>query len=409
MSAGQFVAAVEKPAEAAPRVRWGWIVGPGVDLPWFLGGCLAAYALFALHAANQTRDVADRLDLSLVWVGWFALSNVPHFFGTYVRLYLDREERRQRARLAWGSLAMALAGPAVILGCFALYRAGEPFRAWHQLPFVVFAVIAGLWAYWHMVRQHYGFLALYKRKNQDVAAVDRWLDRSLLYVALLGPFVAFVLRNPSTRSRLAELRVPGELGRWESGLVLLIQLTLLTLCVLFVARQAQRWQRGEAVNGPKLLLFLALVPLYSLVGFHPVTLAAEMLAFSAFVTVFHDVQYHAIVYNHQRNRCHRAGTDRSRFGLAAQVTRSPYLYLGCAAAMGASAWLLSCRLDVYAGCTPLLRSATYPLFGELTLRDLFLGFALSFAMHHYFVDQFIWRPSKSAELRRDLRLEAPTT
>jgi hypothetical protein len=407
MSVGEVVAPVPKSsATASPRVRWGWIVGPGVDLPWFLGGCLAAYALFALHAANQAREAP--IDLSLVWIGWFALSNVPHFFGTYVRLYLDREERRQRAALAWGSLAVVAAGPAVVLGCLALYQIGGRARDWHRLPFELFAVFAGLWAYWHMVRQHYGFLALYKRKNQDVAGVDRWLDRGLLYAALLCPFVAFVLRHPSTRYRLgmAEELAP---GGWESALVLLVQGALLLLCVLFVARQARRWQRGEAVNGPKLLLFLAVVPLYSLVGFHPVTLAAEMLAFSAFVTVFHDVQYHAIVYNHQRNRCHRAGADPARFGLAALVTRSPFLYLGCAAAMGAGAWMLSCRLDLYAGCTPLLESGAVPLFGEVRLRDLFAGFALSFAMHHYFVDQFIWRPSKSAELRRDLRLEAATS
>src|SRR5262249_20372456 len=169
--------------------------------------------------------------------------------------------------------------------------------------------------------------------------------------------------------------------------VLLIEVTLLVLVALFVARQARRWLRGEPVNGPKLLLFLALVPLYSLVGYHPVTLTAELLAFSAFVTVFHDVQYHAIVYNHQRNRCHQPGVDRSRFGLAAQVTRSPYLYLGCAITMGVVGWLISCRLDVYAGCTPLPIGAT-PLFGSLHLRDLLLSFALGFAMHHYFVDQF---------------------
>src|SRR5262249_30057583 len=150
----------------------------------------------------------------------------------------------------------------------------------------------------------------------DGAAIDRWLDTPLLYVALLGPLVAVVLRHPQTRPRIGLTGAFSPDG-WEAAVVLLIQLTLLTLVALFVARQARRWLRGEPVNGPKLLLFLALVPLYSLVGYHSVTLTAELLAFSAFVTVFHDVQYHAIVYNHQRNRCHQPGVDRSRFGLAA--------------------------------------------------------------------------------------------
>ena len=42
----------------------------------------------------------------------------------------------------------------------------------------------------------------------------------------------------------------------------------------------------------------------------------------------------------------------------------------------------------------------------VTLDQVFAGIVLGVSMHHYFVDQFIWRPSKDAELRKDLNLAA---
>ena len=37
--------------------------------------------------------------------------------------------------------------------------------------------------------------------------------------------------------------------------------------------------------------------------------------------------------------------------------------------------------------------------------DVFMvGAFIGFSMHHYWVDQFIWRPGKSEQLRRELKL-----
>ena len=33
----------------------------------------------------------------------------------------------------------------------------------------IFFFIAALWAYYHLVKQHYGFMVLYKKKNNDLA------------------------------------------------------------------------------------------------------------------------------------------------------------------------------------------------------------------------------------------------
>ena len=44
------------------------------------------------------------------------------------------------------------------------------------------------------------------------------------------------------------------------------------------------------------------------------------------------------------------------------------------------------------------------LFGTISWSDLLGAVFIGFAMHHYWVDQFIWRPGKSEQLRRELKL-----
>jgi len=57
------------------------------------------------------------------------------------------------------------------------------------------------------VKQHYGFMVLYKKKNQDLAPVDNALDRWLLLFAFNYPFVAFIasdrVRWPACRHSFA--------------------------------------------------------------------------------------------------------------------------------------------------------------------------------------------------------------
>ena len=81
-----------------PRSGARWIISRNQDLLWFLGGGLSGYFLFWLHAGLS-------LDMVIVWFVWVTLLDVPHFFGTYSRTYLDRVEWRRHRPLLLGSLA----------------------------------------------------------------------------------------------------------------------------------------------------------------------------------------------------------------------------------------------------------------------------------------------------------------
>jgi hypothetical protein len=394
------------------RLTSNWIINQKSDLLWFIGGALAGYAMFFLHAGLH-------LDMVTVWFLWVLFLDSPHFFGTYVRTYFDRVEFGARRKLLLGSIAWLGFGPLMVGFAYLMHQAG---MANYRLPFLVLIVFFNLWAYWHVVRQHWGILALYRRKNADFDVWDTRIDRGLLYVGLLAPFVAFLVRHPEARSAVglagafpawpsgsmtASLLTPGSgVWHWEHLVVAGTALAVLALVVAFLVRQSVRWQNGQPLNGPKLLFMAALIPLYSVICYSPAVITAPLLAFGAFVTVYHDVQYHAIVYFYSRNRYHKPGTDQKKFGLAPKLTKNFATYMIAGIAMAGIFRFLGCSFEVHAGCTSLVFTSKQVLFGTITTKELLVGFMLGFPLHHYFVDQFIWRPSRDEGLKQDLKLQA---
>jgi hypothetical protein len=192
--------------------------------------------MFFLHAGLS-------LDKLTVWFVWFVLLDSPHFFGTYSRTYLDREQWRERRGLLLGSLALFLVAPLVLLASFAMHRAGLPHAT---AGLVALAAGVNLWAYWHVVRQHYGFMTLYQRKNDDTDPSDRRIDSLLLHIGLLAPFVAFLVRHPETRA-VVGLAPMTNLG----AVVTASAIAVVVVAFVFAARQFQRWRLGLPVNVPE--------------------------------------------------------------------------------------------------------------------------------------------------------------
>jgi hypothetical protein len=130
-----------------------WIISAREDLIWFIGSVASSYLLLVLYATGV-------LPLIPMVAGWAILIDAPHVFGTLSRTYFDRTEWQTRKRLLLGSLLFFAVGPALVL---------------LGLGFTFFFV-AALWAYYHLVKQHYGFMVLYKKKNNDLArSITRWI------------------------------------------------------------------------------------------------------------------------------------------------------------------------------------------------------------------------------------------
>ena len=128
-----------------------WITSRNFDLLCYIGACITGYVMIYLNLG---------LGIPVLFLLWFWIISVdgPHVFGTISRTYLDREEWKTRRKLFLGSLLWFLPGPLMLLTGVALDT---------PLPYFIFLAFAQFWAYWHVVRQHYGFLTLYQKKNGE--------------------------------------------------------------------------------------------------------------------------------------------------------------------------------------------------------------------------------------------------
>jgi len=335
---------------APPRagLRSPWIVSRAVDLSFVIGSGIAGYIYLLLFTVFH-------VPMSWLWWVWSLGFDGTHIFGTASRTFFDREARARHSRLLYGSLLFFFAlGPAMVLA------------GWKGYLYL----LVGVWAYYHVVRQHYGLMVLYKVKNRDLQPLDNFLDRLFLGVMTVAPpFHRFFIHHPD------ELGLPGGLPRLETPLWIIVAVAT----AIYGVRQLQRWHAGDAFDMQKFLLFAAVIPL------HWLTFAfLSWQAAIPTVTIVHNLQYHAIVWFHNRNR-YAAAEDRTRHGaIPATVSRSLIAY----AVIG------------------LLFSVTYriPGFALGRVSDLAFGFFCGFGLTHYYLDSRIWRVRHDPGLREALQL-----
>src|SRR5216683_3593245 len=264
-------AATEVITQAQPRaISLRWIINAREDLVWFVGSVASSYALLGLY-------VTGVLPLIPMVAGWAILIDAPHVFGTFSRTYFDASEWKTRKRLLLGSLLFFAVGPTLVL---------------LGLGFTFFFV-AALWAYYHLVKQHYGFMVLYKKKNNDLAPVDNALDRLLLMFAFNYPFVAFIANDPR-----AMARVPPMLRSGVNSVAMLLLLGTIGLGGFWLIRQIQRAVLRQTLDVPKYLLLAAAIPMHWIVLLTP--MPNKPIAIVAILTVYHNLQYHRLIWFHNQ-------------------------------------------------------------------------------------------------------------
>jgi uncharacterized membrane protein len=361
MSATTAQAVAEQSRSSAISLRW--IISGREDLVWFIGSVASSYALFALY-------VGGILPLIPMVVAWAILIDAPHVFATFSRTYFDRAERQSRKRLLWGSLLFFVVGPLMVLAGLGL----------------VFFFLAALWAYYHLVKQHYGFMVLYKKKNNDLAPADNFLDRAFLLIAFTYPFVAFVARDPA-----AMKRVPAQLHAGINGLELVLLVATIAFTAAWLFRQAQRAVQGLALNVPKYLLLAAAIPMHWVVLLTP--MPNKAIAIVAILTIYHNLQYHRLIWFH--NKKYTSGEDcKERYGAAELISRRFLYYIAFGILFGL--WYQLPRQFVGRSSDP----------SELSLpAQLLAAFFWGYAFIHYYLDSKIWRVRRDPSVGKALRLE----
>jgi len=386
---------IERAQPRAVSVRW--IISARDDLVWLIGSVASSYLLLILY-------VKGILPLVPMVALWAILIDAPHVFGTFSRTYFDRTERRNRSRLLWGSLLFFAVGPLMVFAGAGL----------------IFFFLAALWAYYHLVKQHYGFMVLYKKKNNDLAPVDNALDRLLLLFAFNYPFVAFIARDPE-----AMMRVPATLQSGVNGLATILLAGTIVLAVAWLARQMQRVVTSEPLDVPKYLLLAAAIPMHWIVLLTP--MPHKPIAIVAILTVYHNLQYHRLIWFHNKKytRGSTAFTGTAGSGTVGIRGSSPTVREGSCSnptdlrAQYGAAELISRRLLYYVAfgiLFGLIYQGPRQILGYVSLKNsaggeqslavqLGISFLWGYAFIHYYLDSKIWRVRRDPAVGKALNME----
>jgi len=368
--------------QARPRaISLRWIINAREDLVWFVGSVASSYALLALYLTGV-------LPLIPMVAGWAILIDAPHVFGTLSRTYFDASEWKTRKRLLLGSLLFFVVGPTLVL---------------LGLGFTFFFV-AALWAYYHLVKQHYGFMVLYKKKNDDLAPVDNALDRWLLMSAFNYPFVAFIANDPN-----AMARVPPVLRSGVNSVALLLLVGTMVLGVAWLGRQVQRAVLRQTLDVPKYLLLAAAIPMHWIVLLTP--MPNKPIAIVAILTIYHNLQYHRLIWFHNQKYSGTGvppvdhaqdahATLRAKYGPAELISRRLLYYI----AFGILFGLLYQGPRQILGYLGLKSSHGVPT-GELSIPiQLGVSFLWGYAFIHYYLDSKIWRVRRDPSVGEALKM-----
>ncbi|HUS11896.1 MAG TPA: hypothetical protein VMZ30_15630 [Pyrinomonadaceae bacterium] len=377
---------IDRAQPRALSVRW--IISARDDLVWLIGSVASSYLLLILY-------VKGILPLVPMVAAWAILIDAPHVFGTFSRTYFDRTERRNRSRLLWGSLLFFAIGPLMVLAGAGL----------------IFFFLAALWAYYHLVKQHYGFMVLYKKKNNDLAPLDNALDRLLLLFAFNYPFVAFIAQDPE-----AMKRVPAALQSGVKGLATILLAGTIVLALAWLGRQIQRLITGEPLNVPKYLLLAAAIPMHWIVLLTP--MPHKPIAIVAILTIYHNLQYHRLIWFH--NKKYTAGSaDLLSAARLSALERGRSANAELQQKYGA-AELISRRLLYYVAfgvLFGLIYQGPRQILGYLSLKSgdsisgeqsfatqLGISFLWGYAFIHYYLDSKIWRVRRDPSVGKALNM-----
>jgi hypothetical protein len=377
-----MAAATETISDARSRaISVRWIISARDDLVWFIGSVVASYALLILFV----RGIVTLIPMVAFWAVFI---DAPHVFGTFSRTYFDRTERHNRGRLLWGSLLFFFVGPLMVLPGAGL----------------LFFFFAALWAYYHLVKQHYGFMVLYKKKNRDLAPLDNALDRMLLLFAFNYPFVAFISRDAE-----AMARVPAVLQASVNTLAALLLAGTLVFAIGWTARQIQRAFMGEPLNVPKYLLLAAAIPMHWVVLLTP--MPHKPIAIVAILTIYHNLQYHRLIWFHNQKYLPVRGGEvrayessraelREKYGAAELISRRLLYYV----AFGICFGIIYQGPRQFLGYLSLKGSATVASFEPPFFAQLGISFLWGYAFIHYYLDSKIWRVRRDPAVGAALKM-----
>ncbi len=363
-----------------------WIKNPLFDLLFVSGG-----AFFTLLVAAASFQFPEFLPI-FFWI-WIIGFEGSHFWATFSRTYVDPEYRSKNKTLLFGSLIFFLL-PGIAIGLN------------QSQSHIDFALLYGffifVWSLYHNARQHFGFLSIYSKKAELPDELKLKMTRSL-YLAVGAAQVYFLLNfkiqsafglagaseiNPSLGFLIESLPLYFSIGVFAYLIVLtwgavkyvgkqsLVSLYYIFVCWFFYSTMfyfiAPQDHFVQNLSGGETLMLIAIMN-----------------------SLFHNIQYHAIVW-YYGNR--RYKTDqKKKFGLAGFIGSNTFTYLAFALILGLVFSFITWNVGDWPSPSGSWAGVTMSEWAYIAFFGI-IG-------HHFYLDQKIWRPSRSNELRNYLKIK----
>lgn len=376
-------------------------------------------------------NINEGITVLVIYLTWAMLFDATHAFSTYSRTYFDKDYYKNNKNILHKTLLVFLIGPVFILGIYVVNFSVDQ----ASIAFTVFNRFALCFAYYHLIRQHWGFVSLYRKKNGESNMITQKLDGALLLFGSIFPFASGQIGNIQV-THIAET-MSFEMAQWLTvgnylfcigtiiitisiipkikifelqldiiGVILLLAgLTincieyfgldnfLLGISILsavgFVVTGLMYfyyWFNKTGVvlkNFPKWLLLFSVLFTYNVV-FH---LKIPIFILYAAVTIFHNIQYHKIIHFHNVNKYYEA--EQKKHGFAVTLTQKILVFAS-----------LAILFNIISYVPRIASSQMDALIPNYILSTLFWGVAF----HHYVLDAIIWRIKKDKQLKENLNI-----
>lgn len=366
-----------------------WIRNPAYDLSLVMGGAILTLGI----AGTVTIHPALLPIFFWIWVIGFEGS---HFWATFSRTYIDRAFRQENSLVLNRSLIFFVLPIAAVIADKGLST---------TLSTTIYGFFIFLWSLYHNARQHFGFVSIYvKKSGMEQSLSNRY--RTLIYWAVGATQVYFAL-NFKTQVAFAGAPKPDEISPLV-GLVLAYgPMTVSVLAGLYLFNLATKTYAsyGKKALVPALYVATCLIfystMFYVIAPREPFFSAhangAQLFMLIAIMnSLFHNIQYHAIVWHYANRRYTQEQQAKGVYGLAQWVNGRAATYILVALLLGAVFGAIVWNMGDWPSWTGNFVASPFNAIAYI----LYFGIV----GHHFYLDQYIWRPSRQPELRQYLNL-----
>ncbi len=339
-----------------------WIYSARADGAFILAPALLVTLL--VLALQPAADVPP-----WAWVLLIVGVDVSHVYSTLWRTYFDRSEVMARQALY---ILVPLLGWLAFTALYAI----DAMLFWRVLAYV---------AVFHFVRQQYGFMMIYGRREQN----SRWhrhIDQAAIYMATLYPLIYW-----HTHPREFQWFIEGDFFSVSASWVHALGLVAYVAAGgAYLVKEWRLWIARRSFNWPRNLLLLgtALSWGVGIVAFN------NDLAFTATNVIAHGIPYMALVWMYGRNQS-RLEPEKTYFG---RIALSRVFSLAClpvfVGVLILFAYVEEGLWDSFIWTEHRAVFAPFSLLPPIEARDTLTWLVPLLALPqitHYILDAFIWR------------------